>query len=255
MTTTHALAPFESSNYPILAGEVSIPGFLQALEKNTGGQPIGAANLTQIRFPSGGSLSFQVHDAFSGDNEVREVSGVIIHHNFFRTYWKTSVEEGGGGTPSDCWSDDLVTGIGDPGGSCRTCPYARFGSADKGKGQACGQRRRLFVLREGEMLPSLLVVPPSSLKTSVDFMLGLASRAIAHELVVVQLSLEKAQNGAGVAFSKLKMKATAKLTGDQATSITEYAMRLQPLLQSIRVEDQVAEAGEPSQREPIDLDG
>src|SRR6267142_5673038 len=36
-----------------------------------------------------------------------------------------------------CQSLDARVGVGEPGGNCATCPMSRFGSAKKGKGQAC----------------------------------------------------------------------------------------------------------------------
>jgi hypothetical protein len=48
------------------------------------------------------------------------------------------LDEGGGIL---CRSNDMKTGVGTPGGSCRACPYAQFGSARKGegKGTACSE--------------------------------------------------------------------------------------------------------------------
>ena len=71
----------------------------------------------------------------------------------------------GGNQPPDCCSFDGVTGEGEPGGACRKCPLNQFGSGENGA-KACKNRRRIYVLREGEIFPLLLSLPTGSLQGS-----------------------------------------------------------------------------------------
>lgn len=69
-------------------------------------------------------------------------------------------EQGGGIL---CRSDDMITGVGDPGGACATCKFNQFGSAKngEGKGKACTEFFNFPVLvipEDGEIDSSRLAV-------------------------------------------------------------------------------------------------
>ena len=68
-----------------------------------------------------------------------------------------------------------MTGEGDPGGACAKCRYNQFGSGESG-GKACKNRRRIYILREGEVFPVLLSLPTGSLKEFTRYIQRLLSR-------------------------------------------------------------------------------
>jgi len=95
---------------------------------------------------------------------LKELSGIIIAWRDTRAYWSVPMEESDGNMPPDCYSLDARTGEGEPGGNCHKCPNAEFGSGSKGEGQACKLVRQLFLVREDNLLPEIVHLPPSSLK-------------------------------------------------------------------------------------------
>ncbi len=80
---------------------------------------------------------------------------------------------------------------------CATCPFNKYGSDPKGgKGKACKEMRRLFLLEEGSNMSSVVTLPPTSLKVWDRFVSGLLYKGTPLAAVEVELSLEAKQNGA-----------------------------------------------------------
>jgi hypothetical protein len=118
----------------------------------------------RIKIPSAGSTVFEV----PGEEEpetVKEFSAVILYHHPLFAYYKSKYTEGN--NPPDCGSFDGVCGAGDPGGDCKHCPMNQFGTGENGS-KACKNRRRIYVLREGEIFPLLLSLPTGSLNDVVS---------------------------------------------------------------------------------------
>jgi hypothetical protein len=116
----------------------------------------------RIKIPSAGSTVFEVPGENPNEPDaVKEFSAVILYHHPLFAYYKDKYT--GGSNPPDCGSFDGVIGEGDPGGNCAKCPYNQFGSGENGS-KACKNRRRIYVLREGEIFPLLLSLPTGSLK-------------------------------------------------------------------------------------------
>lgn len=128
----------------------------------------------RVKIPAGGTIMFELPGDEADEPEtVKEFSAVILHHHPVLQYYKEKYT--GGSNPPDCGSLDGVTGEGDPGGVCAKCPLAQFGSGENG-GKACKNRRRLFLLREGEIFPLLLSLPTGSLKEYSRYIKRLLSR-------------------------------------------------------------------------------
>ena len=113
--------------------------------------------LERIKVPSGGTTVFELPSEGSNEPEnIREFTGVILHHHPVFAYYKD--EYTGGKEPPDCGSFDGVTGEGDPGGACIKCRFNQFGTGVNGS-KACQNRRLLYILREGEVFPIMLSLP------------------------------------------------------------------------------------------------
>ena len=116
-----------------------------------------AAVFEQIKIPIGGVTYFEM----PGEDPVtpetaKEFSAVILYHHPMRAYYKEKYT--GGNNPPDCGSLDGVTGSGEPGGVCEHCHYDQFGTGENGA-KACKERRRLYLLLEGEVFPMVLSLP------------------------------------------------------------------------------------------------
>lgn len=177
----------------------------------------------KIKIPSAGSTVFEVpgenaSEAGADDTDtVKEFSAVILHHHTLNCFYKTKYT--GGNNPPDCGSFDGITGEGDPGGSCKSCPLNQFGSADEGSGKACKNRRRIYVLREGEVFPLLLSLPTGSLKEFTKYIKKLLSKGKRANMVVTRFSLKKATSSGGMVYSQAQFAVDRLLTLDEQTLI------------------------------------
>jgi hypothetical protein len=180
----------------------------------------------RIKIPSAGSTVFEIPGENPGEPDtVKEFSGVILYHHTLHAYYKTKYS--GGNNPPDCGSFDGITGEGDPGGSCKTCPYNKFGSGENNS-KACKNRRRIFVLREGEIFPLLLSLPTGSLKEFTKYIKRLLGKGRKSNSVVTRFSLRKATNSGGIAYSQRSLPSTASLRRRSTHCSTSCPSRSKP---------------------------
>lgn len=180
-----------------------LTGFLTT---NLGSQGLKPTDLDKVKMPSGGGLSWEV-PTLKGVQSLTTLEGIILHFRDVRAYWKS---KGNTNSPPDCQSNDVIVGVGMPGGVCGKCPLAQFGTAvdDKGqpaKGQACKSMRLLLFLRQDDMIPMLISLPPTSLQAAKKYFLRLVGNGFPFYGVTTQLSLEKAKNSAGTSYSSVVM--------------------------------------------------
>jgi len=217
---------------------------LAAIQENLGGAGLSPSDLERIKFPSGGAQFWEIPTLDGETEPVKAVEGIILHNRNERVYWAD--EFTGAGTPPDCSSKDCIRGIGTPGGSCLTCPYAQWGSDPKGgDGQACKQIGVQVILRPGESLPMVVQIPPASLDPMKKFMVKLAAKKMAYRDCIVSLNLEKAQNKAGISYSKVKPKILGVLPPEARAKIAVYAESLKSVFKMISVSNADL-AGSPS---------
>ena len=172
-----------------------------------------AASFERIKIPAGGMTMFEI----PGDNpdepeNVKEFSAVILYHHPLFAYYKDKYT--GGSNPPDCGSFDGVIGEGTPGGECAKCPYNQFGSGENGA-KACKNRRRIYLLREGEIFPMILSLPTGSLKDFSRYLMRQLSKGNKSNMVVTRFSLKKATNNSGIAYSQAQFALDRKLTAEE----------------------------------------
>jgi hypothetical protein len=125
----------------------------------------------------------------------------------------------GGSNPPDCGSFDGITGVGNPGGDCAGCPFNKFGSGENGA-KACKNRRRIYLLREGEIFPMILSLPTGSLKDFTRYIMRLLSKGKKSNSVVTKFTLKKATNNSGIAYSQAQFSVDRDLTGEEFALIS-----------------------------------
>lgn len=190
-------------------------------------------SLDKGKIPAGGGLAFEVpgNDPESPDS-VKEITGVIIDHYPLNSYWTEKYN--GQNVAPNCYSTDSHNGIGSPGGDCSKCPFNKFGSGEDGQSKACKNAHRLYILRSGEMYPIVITVPPTSLKPLSDY---LAKRIVTKGLrsygVVTKLTLKKATNNTGIAYSQLQFTLVEKLTPEQTEIMKEYGENIKTVTRNI----------------------
>jgi len=185
--------------------------FGSLLADELGGLDVG---FDKIKIPSAGSTVFEVPGENGDPDAVKEFSAVILYHHPLFCYYKSKYT--GGNNPPDCGSFDGVNGEGDPGGKCGNCPLNQFGSGENGS-KACKNRRRIYVLREGEIFPLLLSLPTGSLKEFTKYLKRLLSKGKKSNAYVTRFSLKKATNAGGVTYSQ------AQFAIDRPLSPEEFA--------------------------------
>lgn len=158
----------------------------------------------KISIPAGGGLSFEVPgDDPSSPDSVKQFKAVILYHHPMFSYYKEKFS--GGSMPPDCSSMDGKFGVQYETGEfteCAKCPLSKFGSGENG-GMACKQKRRLFLLREGEILPVILTLPTGSLADFTKYVTRLVQKGRKTSSVVTTFSLKKAQNATGITYSQV----------------------------------------------------
>lgn len=203
----------------------------EVLQENLGGEAISAFELDRVKVPSGGGTTWEV-PTLEGVEDAKAIEGVVIYFKNQNAYWKEKYD--GQNNPPNCVSNDGMVGIGTPGGDCAVCPLNAFGS--EGKGKACKNMRPLFVLREGDVLPLVLTLPPTSLKDARKYFLRLASKGIPYYGVITEITLDKDKNENGITYSKAKLSLKGRLDPDTVKKLKAFQDSLKPALDAVKVD-------------------
>ncbi|MFH1553331.1 MAG: hypothetical protein ABII76_00445 [Pseudomonadota bacterium] len=210
-----------SAQYPVLAEGGDLAEIAKA---NIGeGETLSPFDLPRVKVPTGGGLSWMVQ-AIDGEQAVKKITGIIVAWGDVRAYWPESF---GSSVPPACSSTDNKTGEGEPGGSCRTCPHAQWGSAVNAagvstRGQACKSMRRLIVLQPESALPISVTLPPTSIKPCRMYFARLLSAKAPYWGAVTEITLEKATSRDGVDYARATF-AVASVDGEPALLAPEDA--------------------------------
>ena len=174
----------------------------------------------RIKIPAGGGISYEVPgDDPSSPDTVKEFKAVILYHHPIHSYYKDKFT--GGSNPPDCGSMDGKFGITADTGECiecSQCAYAKFGSGENG-GMACKQKRRVYILREGEILPLILTIPTGSLREFTKYVTRLLQKGKKTNSVVTKFTLQKVQNSTGITFSQVVCGVDRALNPDEQKNI------------------------------------
>lgn len=229
-TEAAALAVIENFELPAVSGNMGA-----AMAEEMEGLQL---SFPRVKIPSGGGLAFEVpgDDPENPDTE-KEIIGVIVDHHPVNAYWADKYA--GGNNPPDCSSMDGKVGMDQDGNRkpCNSCPMNEWGTAEDGRGKACKNMHRVYILREGEMLPLLLTLPPTSLKNLSDYIaLRVVSKGMRSYGVVTKVSLKKAQNAGGINYSQAVFALAGKLAPAQAAGMAEYSKGIKVLTRQLAVD-------------------
>lgn len=194
----------------------------------------------RIKIAAGGVNIFQVFEP--GEEEAtpaQTVDGVIMLSHKSNGLWSKPFGSGDSKMP-DCSSVDgvygTVTETGE-GVECASCPYNAFGSAKggEGRGKACKNMRRLYIMRRGDIFPMVLTLPPTALSAYDSYrtkvMLGRKKMAN----VMTRISLKSAANKDGVSYSTPIFEAVGVLDGVEAAAMRAYSDALNSSAQRVGV--------------------
>ena len=170
------------------------------------------------------------------DVMAEEMSGLSA------SFERIKIEEyQGGSNPPDCGSYDGVCGTGNPGGLCKSCPYNAFGSGKNGA-KACKNRRRLYLLREGEIFPMILSLPTGSLKGFTRYLMRILPKYKNFNAVVTRFTLKKANSNTGIAYSQAQFSVDRVLTPEEYALVSAMSEQVKELSVSVGYDTEEANA-------------
>jgi hypothetical protein len=209
------------SNYKALS---QAPGKMATIiRENIGACGLSLFTLDRIKVPGGTGPAVWELPGLKGPKAVESFDAIVIGKRDARSYWsKPFGTSGTGNAPPDCSSPDAINGFGNPGGKCRTCTFAQFGTSkkpngDPGRGQACKQAIMLLLMRPTDTLPVLMVIPPGSLKEAGQFFMRLTQAELLARQVVVKFSLKKDKNADNIPYHKVVMEHSRDLSAEEFT--------------------------------------
>ena len=224
------LVKFES---PVLCSPEEQRELLEVMQANLSEDV--PMDFPRIKIPSGGGSVFEM----PGEEEtepIKELVGVILDHYRVNAYWQDVYA--GAGTPPTCSALDNKTGVGDPGRKCDACQLNEYGSDPKGgRGKACKNIRRVYLLVEGEILPYLLALPPTSLDDFNIYMRRLTSKYKSpYYGVISKAKLYKSTNKDGIAYSVVGWSFAGSLSVQEKTTMKNYAQTLKSAMRNATIE-------------------
>ncbi|OJF16351.1 MAG: hypothetical protein A6D91_12045 [Bacillaceae bacterium G1] len=248
MSNEKALAVIENFGFPVAntaadGMDEEMEGLQESLE------------FDRVKIPSGGGLMFEVPSDNPDEPEmVKELVGVIVDHHPVNAYWPEQYS--GQGNPPACSSLDGKVGIGNPGGVCKNCPYNQWGSDPSGSGgKACKNMHRIYLLRQGEMFPLLLTLPPTSIKPFSNYIakrvVGRSKRSYS---VVTKITLKREQNKNGISYSQAQFSVAGELSPEETAKAAEYAKGIKAITRTIGVEAADLASERPTNDVPFDAD-
>lgn len=236
------LVPFEQ--YAV--AQVDGAELVETIKANVGDADLNEGSLDRVRMPGAGSTTWSV-PTLEGDVDTKALTGVIVFSKLVRAYWQTSYDDGDGNDVPDCASPDSQQAYPpgdftppaaphDGGGfACATCELAKFGSGENGRGQACQQKRLVFMLGENDVLPFVVALAPTSLKAASDYLLRLTRAGLPYWKVGTSITLTRHDDPkphARASFVK-----AFDLSPEQVAAVQSYREALLPVFQRTRLQD------------------
>ena len=201
-----------------------------------------------ITIAGGGAGVFKVLEpgAEETTNGVQAIEGVILASHLVNVRWGHDFGTRQQGERPICRSMDGLTGVEEETGethSCAACPFNQFG--DDGQRKACSNKRQLYIMREGDLLPMLLSLPPSSLKAYDNYrvLASLTLRAPMNALVT-RITLKNKTSAGGSEYSSPVFTAIGRLPIEEGKRMEAFARQIMDAAQRAGISaDEVSDEG------------
>ena len=198
---------------------------------------LGTVPFDRVKIPSGGGLAFELPGEDEEETETtNELVGVMLYHHPVNAYWKEKFA--GGNEQPDCSSFDGKQGVDRETGECKNCaecPYNQFGS--DGAGKACKNVHRVYMLREGNPVPLILSLPPTSLKYMRDY---ISKRILLKGMrcyhAVTKITLKKEKNGTGITYSRAAFTFVGKIAPEKIQAAEAMANTIKQMNNNVDID-------------------
>ena len=214
---------------------------------------LGADYRPDFAFCKTPSSARTVWDIMASDDDTdpemaKTNEGVILYAHKNYAWWANKLDSGVGGGQPDCRSMDGVTGYDkdNVAHDCASCPYNKFGS--DGAGKACKNGRRVYVIREGDMLPIRIDLAPTGNKPYEKYVDNLllprkkGQKPMRPIQVVTRIGLKVETNSAGTKYSVPTFECVGAVPDEARAALMACAENLKAASQNSFVpvsEDQI----------------
>lgn len=212
-------------NVPAVPYEINLPvlvepqEFIEIIQENLQFN----FNFDRVQWPTGGVTMFKSTDETGKEVYVEELIGVILYWHPMNVYFSEKFT--GEKKQPDCVSYDGKTSINNE--SCDHCPMNRYG--EDGSAKPCKNIYRVYLLKDGESLPVLVSVPPTSRKAFEQYLKFLVQKSMKRYYgVVTRIGLITQQNKQGINYSQAVFSKVADLTKEETKAIKDFAELLKP---------------------------
>ena len=205
-----------------------------------------------VTIAGGGAGVFKVLEpgAEEPTSGVQSIDCVILASHLINVRWGHDYGSREDGERPACRSMDGKTGVELETGEthdCDACPYNQF--TEDGGRKVCTNKRQLYIMREGDLLPVLFALPPSALKAydmyRVNATLSLRTPMSA---LLTRITLKSKKSGNGTEYSTPVFTAVGKLPLEESKRMTAFAKQIMEAAQraGIEAEDVSQEAQQPA---------
>ena len=221
-----------------LAGEIA-----EAIAEEMEG--LGTIPYDRVKIPSGGGAAFEIPTEDEDNPDVaKEIVGIILDHHPVNSRWNGSYD--GSDEPPVCSSFDGKKGLVAETGElieCANCPHNQFGSAADGRGKACKNSHRLYILRQGNPVPLVLTLPPTSIKYVRDYIAkSIVLKGMRCYDAITKITLKKEKSADGIEYSRACFTFVDKLAPGQKAQTQEMAETIKANRAAIDKAENQAEA-------------
>lgn len=201
-----------------------------------------------ITIAGGGAGVFKVLEPGADEttNGIQSIEGVILASHLVNVRWGHDYGTRQPGELPICRSMDGVTGINQETGethACESCPFNQFG--EDGTRKACSNKRQLYIMREGDLLPVLFALPPSALKAFDNYRVqATLSLRTPMSALVTRITLKNKVSNNGSEYSTPVFTAVGKLPVEEGKRMEAFARQIMAAAQRAGVSaDDLADEG------------
>ena len=205
-----------------------------------------------VTIAGGGAGVFKVLEpgAEEPTSGVQSIDCVILASHLINVRWGHDYGSREDGERPACRSMDGKTGVELETGEthdCDACPYNQF--TEDGGRKVCTNKRQLYIMREGDLLPVLFALPPSALKAYDSYRVqATLTLRTPMSALLTRITLKSKKSGNGTEYSSPVFTAIGKLPLEESKRMTDFARQIMEAAQraGIEAEDVSQEAQQPA---------